>query len=217
MGNKENILQWEIMNKKRLPSHCIQRAYMSIKHLPRDCVQRAFLRWFKENRTRFKIPLRLRKITATAIELDLINYPDCLSIWLSSHGLGAWVEWQDNEDGLICFDSYMHQVHGGYKCDFCVHSEGEAATLFPTLEALWQDHLFEKFLKWVNEKLLPARWLRVSRCGVGTWAELILDESKLSESDRTLLFMHQPKKIKGRRVYESGLGEDKNWLIQLRF
>lgn len=30
-------------------------------------------------------------------------------------------------------------------------------------ESLWQDHLFEPFLRWVNEELAPAHWLQVSR------------------------------------------------------
>jgi hypothetical protein len=45
-------------------------------------------------------------------------------------------------------------------------------TTWPTREALWQDQLFEPFLKWVNERLAPATWLRLYGTKGGTWAKL---------------------------------------------
>ena len=191
---------------------------MKIIRLPRPRLQRAFVLWFNQNHTRFKIPLRLTKFTAKGVELHFQNFPDCLSVWLAHDELRVFVEWQGEPwDALFDMDLYLSRTPDGYKCDQCVPDEGEPVALFPTRAALWQDHLFAPFLKWVNEKLASARRLRISRWGCGSrCAELILDESKLSEPKRTLFFMHQPKQIGGQRVYESSSGDDKNWVIPLQ-
>lgn len=192
---------------------------MSIKHLPRPRIQRAFVRWFNDNRSRFEVPVRLTKITAKGVELHFINYPDCISVWLSSDELGVNVKWQgDYWDALFDMDLYPCHTPDGYKCEFCVPDNGESATLFPSREALWQDHLFAPFLKWVNEKLAPARWLQVSCTGNrgSTWAQLILDESELSKPDRTLLFIQQLKRVDGQPVYDGGQEGITNWLVSLK-
>lgn len=136
--------------------------YLSIKHLPRNCVQRVFLRWLKETCTCFEVPIRLTKITDQGLELHFINYPDCLFVSLSDSGIGVYVKWQDRQwDAILDLDAYICQVSDGFKCTLCIHDDGDAARLFPAREALWQDHLFEPFLKWVNEKLSHAVWLKI--------------------------------------------------------
>jgi len=211
------------MVKNRLPRRCIQRAFQSVKYLPTDCIQRAFLRWLNENRAHFMVPLRLTKISAKGLELHFQNYPGCLSValsfWGSDYGLRVEVKWQGQPwDALIDFDVSPYIVPGGYKCMQCVHEKGESATLFSSSEALWQDHLFAPFQKWVNEKLAPARWLRIScfndkSC---TWAELIQNESKLSEPDRTLILMQQLKRLDDKPVYDGGPDGVTNWLLPLK-
>ena len=207
------------MIKQRLPLRCIQRAYMSIKNLPPHSIQRVFLSWLNKKRDDFMVPLRLTKITANGVELHFINYPDCLSVGHSSNGLGVYVQWRRTHwDGLTGYDVYPYQTLEGYKCRQCVSEDGETAALFPTLEALWQDHLFAPFLKWVNEKLAPARWLQISRNSGGSyWAELIQEDSKLSEQDHTLLLKQQLKRFYGKRLYGGGTEDGfTNWFIPLK-
>jgi len=192
---------------------------MSIKHLPRDCIQRAFLFWFKENHTRFEVPLSLTKITAKSMELRFHKYPDCLSVWLSNDELRVHVEWQGEYwDALISLDAYPFHMPDGYKCELCVPDCGESSVLYPSREALWQDHLFDPFLKWVNEKLAPARWLQISCTGNrgSTWAQLIRDESELSKPDRTLLLMQQLKRLDGQPAYDGDSEGGRNWLVSLK-
>jgi len=192
---------------------------VSIKRLPRPRIQRAFVLWFNENRTRFEVPIRLTKITAKGVELHFHNYPDCLTVWLSSDALSVNVEWQgDWWDRLVDLDAYLYHTHGGYRCRFCVVDNGESAVLFPSREALWQDHLFAPFLKWVNEKFAPARWLMVSSTSDrgATWAKLIRDKSELSEPDRTLLLMQQLKRLDGQPAYVGGTEGVTNWLVSLK-
>lgn len=146
------------MVKKRHPRHCIQRAFKSIKYLPHDCIQRVFLRWINENRIDFMVPIRLAGITAKGAKFHFYNFPDCLSVLVSGNNLGVYVNWQGEPwDVLFDTDLYPNQTPDGFKCTLCESDEGESAALFPTREALWQDHLFEPFLRWVNEKLAAAR------------------------------------------------------------
>ena len=195
---------------------------MILERLPRPRLQRAFVLWFNENNTRFKIPVRLTKITAKGVELHFQNFPGCLSVWLANDELRVYVEWQGEPwDALFDMDLYPSRTPDGYKCDQCVPDEGESVALFPTREALWQDHLFAPFLKWVNEKLAFARWLRISCLGPAgdrgsTWAELIRDENELSKPDRTLLLMQELKCVDGQPAYEGGAEGVTNWVIPLK-
>lgn len=156
--------------------------------IPRPRIQRAFVRWFIENYTRFMVPVRLTKISGKGVEIHFQGYPDCLSAGLSRNELGVYVEWQgEGWDCLIDLEANPIHTRGGYQCKSCVNENDEQAMVFPSREALWKDHLFEPFLKWVNEQLAPACWLRISSIGDGgtTWAELILAENELSKPDRS--------------------------------
>ncbi len=192
---------------------------MSMKRLPRPRIQRAFVRWFNENYTRFMVSVRLTKITAKGVELHFHNYPDCLLVWLSNNEINVHVEWQGKYwDELIDLNAYPCHAPGGYKCKLCVQENGESATLFPNRESLWLDHLFEPFLKWVNEKLAPALWLQISYIGDrgATWAQLIRDEIALSEPDQTLHLMKQLKRLDGEPIYAGGTEGVTNLIISLK-
>lgn len=136
---------------------------MPAKRHPRPQIQRAFLSWLNENQTHFGLPIRITKITAKAVELRFLNYPECLSVWLTGNELGVHVEWQEDYwDCLIDLDVSPIHTLDGYQCKHCATDNAEEVIVFSSLEALWKDHLFEPFLKWVNEKLAPARWLSIS-------------------------------------------------------
>ena len=188
------------------------------KHLPRPRIQRAFVHWLNENWTRFAVPVRLPKISARGVEVNFLSYPDCLNVQLSNHDLAVQVKWQgDSWDRLIDLDVLPCHAPDGYKCRCCYVEHGESVSIFPSREALWKDHLFEPFLKWVNEELALARWLRVSCTGdrETTWAQLIQDESKLSAPDRTRFLLQGLKRIDGKKSDEGGEECVTSWLIPL--
>lgn len=170
---------------------------MSAQRLPRPRIQRAFVSWLNEKQHCFRVPVHISKITAKGIELRFKNYPDCLSVWLTSNELGVHVEWQGVYwDCLVDLDASPFHALGGYQCERCVHQDEAQAMIFLSRVALWSDHLFEPFLKWVNERLTPARWLSISqmRNEGATWAELIEDESAITESSeciRVLVLLHR--------------------------
>jgi hypothetical protein len=191
---------------------------MPIKRLPRPRIQRAFVRWFNQNHTRFEVPIRLTKITAKGVELIFQDYPDCLSIWLSGDELAVHVNWQGHWwDMIIDLDVWIYHTPDGYKCRCCWDHSGESASIFPSREALWQDHLFDPFLKWVNEKLAPARWLQISGTGNrgSTWAQLIRDESELDKPDRALILLQELKRLDGTPAYDGGAEGITNCLVEL--
>lgn len=189
---------------------------MTRKHLPRPRIQRAFVCWLRENHNSFKVPVRVAKISAKLMELHFPGQPDCLSACLSPDEINVYVTWQGEYwDSLTRFEAFPFRTAEGWKCGQCVYENGDSAGLFPSRKALWQDHLFEPFLRWVNEKLAAAHWLRVSCTEGATWAELIRDESALPEPDRPLLFLRQLKRLDGRLVYDSSTEGAPNWLIPL--
>lgn len=192
---------------------------MNKQHLRRPRIQRAFESWFKKNSTRFAVPILLTKITSRGIKLRFHNYPDCLSVWLSSNELAVHVDWQGEWwDMIIDLDVWPYHTRGGYKCKCCLVEPGESAVIFPSREALWQDHLFDPFLEWVNEELAPARWLQIS-CTVdrgARWERLIRDESELDKPDRMVPFLQQLKRVDGTPTFEGGPEDVTNWLIPLK-
>lgn len=189
---------------------------MTRKHLPRRRIQRAFVCWFRENHGRFKTSVRVARISAGLVELHFPEHPDCLSACLSSYDLNVYVTWQGEYwDMLSSLEASPFHTAEGWKCRQCVIENSDSAKLFPSRESLWRDHLFEPFLRWVNEVLAPARWLRVSRTKGATWAELIRDESALSKPSTTLHFIQQLKRIDGGSAHDSNTEAVSNWLIPL--
>lgn len=189
---------------------------MTRRPLPRPRIQRAFVCWFRENRGRFKTSVRVAKISARLVELHFPGHPACLSACLSPDELNVYVTWQGECWDLLCsLEASPFHTAEGWKCRQCVFEHGDSGRLFPSRESLWQDHLFEPFLRWVNEKLAPARWLRVSRTQGATWAELIRDEGALSNPGITLLLVKQLRRIDGGSAHDSNREAVSNWLIPL--
>ena len=153
---------------------------MKINHLPRPRNQRAFVSWLAENYTRFSVSVRICRITAKSVTLIFPGYPTCLSVSLCAHSLNVNINWQGvNWDMLISLDAYITRTAGGYQCQLCMAEDTESSQFFPSREALWTDHLYEPFLKWVNEQLAPACWLQISGSSDGgiTCAQLIQAEN----------------------------------------
>ena len=77
-------------------------------------------------------------------------------------------------DRILSLDICIAERHrGGWACRLTDDTE---AAVYSTKEDLWREHLWEPFLQWVNERLAPARWVRLARSGGVRDAELIKDE-----------------------------------------
>jgi hypothetical protein len=181
---------------------------MPVKHLPRPRIQRTFVRWFEKNRCNFEIPIQIKQITAKNVKLVFSGLQNILSVSVSAYELNVYVNWQGQMlDVLISLDVYMRHTPDGYKCKCCCDSVGATAAVFTSREALWRDHLFIPFLKWVNEKLANAHWLEVSSMNDGgiTWARLVNDESAPNTINRGKYRLH--KSINCVRFYECEIEE----------
>ena len=119
---------------------------------------RAFFSWLHNRNSRLQTPVfRLIKCTDRFIEFTIDGLNPALSFGLSTYDLGVHVEWQgESWDWLIFFESCPMRVSEGFVCCLC---EDYPLTIYPSREALWIDHVFEPFLKWVNEDLTTQHWL----------------------------------------------------------
>jgi hypothetical protein len=131
------------------------QARMNPRKLPRPRIQSAFVQWFRSNRHRFSNAVRIARITQRSIEIAFPAMPVALSASLSRTDLSVLVSHQGVLwDMLLSLDAFPESDgHGQYRCLLCTDS----AQTWPTREALWEDHLFEPFLEWVNRRLDPPR------------------------------------------------------------
>jgi hypothetical protein len=196
----------------------LENKVVNKQHLRRPRIQRAFEHWFKNNNTRFAVPVFVTKISGKGIELRFQNYPDCLSVWLGLFSLSVHVNWQGHWwDMLMDLDASIITTHDGYKCELCLFQHGNSAKIFPSKEALWQDHLFEPFLQWVNEDLAPARWLQISGFASGsTSARLIRNNNDLKKPDPGVILIQNLVSLDRTTARERNPDGMTEWLVELR-
>ena len=76
-------------------------------------------------------------------------------------------------DFLFSEEVRPEKSHGGFVCAICERESKHR--IFPTLEALWLDHLFRPLEDWINTKLAVAQAVALYRTdhGGSTWARLV--------------------------------------------
>lgn len=85
------------------------------------------------------------------IELSFNGIHPAIGASLTSRELSVFADWQGQTwDLLLSLDVLPWRARSGYICELC---QAEERTIFPNLEALWRDHLFEPLLTWVNTRL----------------------------------------------------------------
>jgi hypothetical protein len=121
---------------------------------PLYLVHQAFLSWRRSAASRLAIPVRTRGYLMQHILLTVDGINPAINAFLTSNELKVVVDWDgQNWDTLLSLDVTPLRSAGGYICECC---EPERRTVFPTLESLLRDHLFEPFLAWVNGELAVA-------------------------------------------------------------
>ncbi|MDO8264127.1 MAG: hypothetical protein Q7T21_13030 [Gallionella sp.] len=179
-------------------------------------IQRDFVGWYRENASRFTIPLRLIARSRRRLDLAFVGITSVISARLSENELIVSADMDDE-----CFDTIAdieaHPLNTplGYVCTLCDPSD---RTFYRTRKEFWRQHLFERFLAWANEKLAPAHWIRLSSIdgGEATWATLIRDEIELTQQDRTLQLIQSLRRLGGQHVFEGGQEDVTNHLIALK-
>lgn len=149
----------------------------------RPRIQRAFLNWLLQNRQRFKIPVEIASRTDRKIELLFIGLHPAFSVCLNSRGFDISINWQGlTWDVLYSIEVMPSPTVGGYHCKWYYP---EYQQVYISLEALWENEVFELLLKIINEELATAKWLALfllSPC-TSSWAEL---HSKRPEANEYL-------------------------------
>jgi len=139
----------------------------------RPMIQRAFDRWYRASQDRFAIKLEFIRRTDSCLTFGFQGVNRIIDVSLSND-LSVHVTWDDTSwDMLLSLDAFPKRVRGGYVCTEC---DPAIRQTFPSREALWEDHLFEPLLEWVNENLAPAEALRLYGAGGMTTAKLTKGE-----------------------------------------
>jgi hypothetical protein len=89
------------------------------------------------------------------IVLSFEGITPAIGAFLTCWELSVFVDWQGrNWDTLLSLDvKPRRRARGGYTCECCQRRDRR---VFPSLDALWRDHLFEPFGAWVNGELAVA-------------------------------------------------------------
>jgi hypothetical protein len=136
-------------------------------------MQRAFDCWYRANEGRFAIKLEFIRRTESCLTFGFQGVSRIIDSSLS-YDLSVHVTWDDTSwDMLLSLDAYPKRVPSGYVCTEC---DPAIRQTFPSREALWEEHLFEPFLEWVNENLAPADALHLYGAGGMTTAKLTKGE-----------------------------------------
>lgn len=144
-------------------------------HFPkvRRHIQRAFLAWYAEHQDTVPLPLQYVRRKDEYLAFTLKGLQPAITFGLTWE-LAVYVVWQGKcWDLLASFESWPQHSAGGYYCELCKPAAG---ALFDSREALWQKQVFDPFLQWLNECLLPSRFLGLYTVGrASTYAKLLIE------------------------------------------
>jgi hypothetical protein len=132
-------------------------AYWPKKMKPRNEMQRAFDSWYRINQDRFLIKLVFLSRTDRRLIFSFAGITSSLSATFSEYDLSVRVTWLGDTWELLKWWNASPKREGhGYICALCQPSE-----VFATRCAVWEDHLFEPLLDWVNKSLAMATELHL--------------------------------------------------------
>lgn len=152
----------------------------------RKRVFRIFQSWYSTKQADFGRKLSVIKRNETRLELAVGGIPNhVMSISFSISGgeprlldIAAYF-YLNGEcmDSTGWFDAQPVRVAEGYRCRIC-ELEGNTK-VYPSLEILCEDHLFEPLMAWINETL--TNLIRIDFCQTSTggisWVKFIQDET----------------------------------------
>jgi hypothetical protein len=141
-----------------------------------------FNHWYQLNSYRFDTPIVLVQPNDSDSEIE-ITIPRLGTIFSASfYKSGIVVRFAHNGfefDAVPWFDTYPIKRAGGYVdrlYDPTWNKESPEpipATIYPNIESIWCEEVFEVFLGWVNKHVAPAKWLVIyAEKETGSFAEL---------------------------------------------
>ncbi len=139
-----------------------------------------------------------------------------ISAFLSDENIHVVVEIDGARlETLFGSDLFLRGDRHGYFCSLCDWQSGENHL---SRQALWIEHGFEFFRRWVNDTLAPAQWLRVLNVdnGVATSARLIQIGEECKNSDPDLHLLRGWKKLDGGATIDPNREQIEVTLLPLR-
>jgi hypothetical protein len=126
-----------------------------------DC----FLAWFEQSRALFKAPPSIVDRSNRTIELTFGNWETDIRVYLNTNKIdeiAVTIYW-DNVlwDLLLCLETYPKKTKHGFICELCRAHDSSSSVTYPTLNALWESHLFQPFLDWVNNTLVTKPYIEI--------------------------------------------------------
>lgn len=114
----------------------------------------AFVKWQCSAARRFTVPIQITKRVGEHVQLSFgVTTPPIIAL-LNGHELRVLAHCRSEDwDPLLSLKVRPKPVPAGYICEDCMAAP---RTTFPSLDALWRDHLFEPFLSWINDELVHA-------------------------------------------------------------
>ena len=135
----------------------------------------AFVEWLADAQPRLAVAINIDHTAPDGIEFSFALANPVLHGWLADHGeTVVAADWADrNWDFLLDLDVRPAATADGFVCTWC-QSEGKHQ-VFPTLAALWRDHLFDPLEEWINTTLAGAYAVALNRTegGGSTYARLV--------------------------------------------
>ena len=147
----------------------VKTTYRNCRVRPR--YQKDFLQWFRKNRGLFAIPVHIVRRTDQRIEMIFAGLTTVISLQITRNELMVLAQSKgEYSDILADFEIAPERRNGGYICNFCLP---EYQVLHPNLSSMRLTEIYEPFLKWVNENLVTAGWIRFYKSAGCFGADLI--------------------------------------------
>lgn len=125
-----------------------------------------FLAWFEQSKTLFKAqPIIVecsKRIIELAFEGETANIRVCVINNNGLHDLSVAFYWDEVwVDFFLCEETCPKKTKNGYICELCHAHDPSTSVTHPTLNALWESHLFQPFLDWVNNTLVTKPYIEI--------------------------------------------------------
>jgi len=118
--------------------------------MPKNFARKTFNRWIRKNQYRFKFPAYISKSRKDYFVLRFYGLVPELTCHINNHGIAdVWIRDRQgqNRDIIMEFDVCVRRMPSGqYYCEQCINK-----TYYPTRQALWEEHVFEALLLWLNK------------------------------------------------------------------
>jgi len=122
--------------------------------MKKNFVRKLYDRWIKKNRHRFIYEPWISKSRKNRFSLRFTGIAPELTCDISDSGIMVWIGYcEEAWDILTDFDTIVKKTTDGqYYCHLCDdYDSGEELTYYSSPAALWEDHVFEEMLAWINE------------------------------------------------------------------